>query len=103
MAPALSIACGEYKMPDDKRMSANSLIVLECLIVLTAFGILSFFQEPKYGMGVGLIIAALIGLLNNAAGVKSGSKMPEQAGEPKPGQTSQVETRIQTDVPPTTP
>ena len=32
-------------------------------------------------MGVGLIIGAIIALLNNVTGVKSGGSMPEQAGE----------------------
>jgi hypothetical protein len=79
-------------MNDNGKMSANSAVVLECLIGVVAFGILSFFYEPKYAMGVGLVIGALIGVLNNASGVKSGSTLPEQVGAPKPGQTSETDT-----------
>ncbi len=46
-------------------------------------------------MGVGLIIGAIIALLNNVTGVKSGGSMPEQAGEPRPGQTSKTDTHTQ--------
>ena len=91
-------------MNDNGKMSGASWIVLECLIALVVFGAFSFFVKPAYEFGVGLIIGALISTLNNAAGVKSGSSMPEQPGDPKPGQTSQSETntKIETAPPPPT-
>ena len=90
-------------------MSGNSYVVVECLLALAIFGALSFFFKPAYEFGVGLIIGAIIATLNNAAGVKSGAlagKMPEQAGDPKTGQTvsKQTDTRsVVNSDPPTDP
>ena len=78
-------------MNGNGKMSANSWIIVESLAALVAFGVLAFFYEPKYAFGVGVIVSALISVLNNATGSKSGAKMPEQAGEPKPGQASVTE------------
>ena len=64
-------------------MSANSWVVLECLIVLALLGAASFFVRPAYELGVGIIIGAVVALLNSASGQKAGASMPEQASETK--------------------
>ena len=63
------------------KMNSNQWIALECLVALAAIGIASFFWEPKYGAGLGMIIAAVIAALNHALGVQSGQSMPEQASD----------------------
>jgi len=63
--------------------SANSWLAIECLLVLAVLGLASFFWEPKYPVGLMMIITALVSTLSNALGVKSGSKMPEQIGDAK--------------------
>jgi hypothetical protein len=87
---------------DNGKMSGNSWVILQCLAILTVFGVLSFFRMPEYGLGVGLIIGAVIAMLNNAAGVKSGGKLPEQVGSPQAGQDSQTQitSTVSTQSPP---
>jgi hypothetical protein len=81
------------------KMKGSSWVILECIIVLTVLGIASFFVKPHYELGVGMIIAAIIGVLNQIAGVKSGSSMPDQATDRKPGQTSELEIKTTAPVP----
>ena len=78
------------------KMNSNQWIALECLIVLAVLGVLSFFRKPEYEFGVGLIVGAIISGFNNSLGVQSGSRMPEQAGDAKPGQASKTESTIKT-------
>lgn len=75
---------------DNNQMKGSSWVILECLIILTAFGIASFFIEPKYGYGVLAVLTAVIAVLNQAIGAKSGSTMPQQASDPKQGQSTQT-------------
>jgi hypothetical protein len=80
-------------------MKSGSWVVLECLVLLLAFGIAGFFVKPAYELGVGIIIGAVINTLSNALGVKSGAlagKMPEQATDSRPGQTTKTQTEIST-------
>ena len=79
-------------------MGASSWIVLECLVVLFVLGLASFFCEPKYALGVGMVLTAVISLLNNTIGTKAGAKMPEQPGDPKAGQSST--STVTTEAPP---
>ena len=73
-------------------MSSDSWIALECLIVLAGIGAASFFWTPKYPEAVGIVLTAVVGVLQAARGAKAGAKMPEQAGGPQPGQASQTKT-----------
>ena len=77
-------------------MSSNSWIALESLVALAALGLASFFWTPKYPEAVGIVLAALVGTLNSALGAKSGAKMPEQAGDARPGQSSPTKAVIET-------
>ena len=47
------------------RMNSNQWIALECLIVLAIIGMASFFWEPKYGVGLGMIISAIVAALGS--------------------------------------
>jgi hypothetical protein len=80
-------------------VKSSSWVILECLVVLAILGVLSFFTEPKYGIGVGMVLTAIIAVLNNTVGTVSGGKMPEQAGDAKPGQSSTVTTESTVSVP----
>ena len=67
-----------------KEMKSDSWVVIECLSLLGIGLGLSFLWEPRYPFGVGMILGALIATLNQKTGVKAGSTMPQQAGDPKP-------------------
>jgi hypothetical protein len=77
-------------------MKSNSWIILELLIGLLGLSVLSFFVSPSYEKGVWAIMGALIMAFGNAMGTKSGSSMPQQVTDAKPGQSSQVQSTIET-------
>ena len=78
-------------------MSANSALSLEVLIGIVIFGVAAVIWVPQMAPTViTIILTALVSVLNNLTGVKSGSTMPEQAGGPQPGQASQTETTSKT-------
>lgn len=77
------------------KMNSNQWIALECLVGLIVIGLAAFFWKPQYEFGAGAVITALVSALNNSLGVQSGSKMPEQAGDPKPGQSSQTKSTVE--------
>ena len=83
-------------MTDNGKMSGGSWFSLECLIGLVIFGVLLTFRTPAFPAAVYAIIGALIQAMGNSQGVKSGGKMPEQAGDAKPGQQSQTKSVIET-------
>lgn len=84
-------------------MKSDSWIVVECLVILALMGLASFFIEPRYAFGVGVVMTAVVSVLNNVLGTKSGGKMPEQSTDARPGQSSTVDSKISTvpDPPPT--
>ena len=68
-------------------MSANSALSLEVLVAIVIFGVASFIWAPANPTAITIILTALIGILQSLTGIKAGSKMPEQAGGPQPGQS----------------
>lgn len=74
-------------------MTSNSWIAIECLAILALMGFASFFFEPKYSFGVGVVLTAVVSILNNALGAKTGGKMPEQSTDARPGQSSQSDVK----------
>ena len=79
------------------KMSGNSALTLEVLIALVIFGIAAIIWIPQMASTViTIVVTALVGVLNNLTGTKAGSKMPEQAGGPQPGQSSQTKTTSET-------
>jgi hypothetical protein len=75
-------------------MKSESWIVIECLTILALMGGASFFFEPKYSFGVGVVLTAVVSILNNALGAKTGGTMPQQTTDAKPGQSSQADTHV---------
>ena len=78
------------------QMSGNSWLTLQVLIAIVIFGLASFLWVPKNPTVITIIITALVGIIQNLTGVKAGGKMPEQAGDAKPGQSSQTTVATQT-------
>ena len=72
---------------------ASSWIVTACLIILAVVGICSFFHAPKNAAIVFSVLTAITSVLNHVLGVRAGGEMPQQAGDAKPGQSS--ETKIE--------
>ena len=72
--------------------SKSSWVAIVCLAGLTVLGVLSFFFEPKYAVGLMMIITAIATTMANSLGVKSGAAMPQQAGDAKPGESTQSKT-----------
>jgi type II secretory pathway pseudopilin PulG len=89
-------------MNDNGKMSGNSYLTLEVLVALVIVGIVAIICVPQLAPTVTtIVLTALVGMLNNLTGVKSGGKMPEQAGDAKPGQSSQTTVATQTPAEPT--
>lgn len=85
-------------------MKSQSWVILEIGAALVFLATLSFFMTPAYEKGVWTIVGALVLAFGNALGVKSGSTMPQQTTDAKPGQTATSETAIKTTPdPPLTP
>ena len=56
--------------------------------------VLAFIVKPVYEAGASHIIDGLLGALTIAMGYKFGKSMPQQAGDPKSGQTSESTTTV---------
>lgn len=78
---------------------ASSWIVTACLIILAAMGVSAFFWQPKDIGIVSTVLMAVGGVLNQVLGVKAGGSMPQQAGDAKPGQSSQTDTTTRVTAP----
>ncbi len=77
-------------------MKSNSWVVVEIGGALVFLCTMSFIFTPAYEKGVWLIVGALVLAFGNALGVKSGSSIPQQAGDVKPGQATESETTTKT-------
>jgi len=77
-------------------MQSESWIIVELLILLAIFGGLAFFRIPAYEKGAWMVMGAIWTALSTILGYKFGKNMPQQAADPKPGQTTQS-TVTQTD------
>ena len=75
----------------ENKMKSSSWVIVELGVALVFLATLSFFYSPAYEKGVWLIMGALVLAFGNALGVKSGSSMPQQTTDAKPGQTSQAD------------
>ena len=83
-------------------MKSSSVVIIVCLAILAVLGGASFFFDPKYGYGVLAVLTTISAVLTHQLGSVSGGKLPEQLGEPKPGQTTETDTHIES-VPPAEP
>ena len=80
-------------------MTSDSWLIIEALGGLFILGLLSFVWSPSYEKGAWFVITAFWGVLNLILGAKYSRKMPEQAGDAKPGQSSTSETTTTTTAP----
>lgn len=62
-------------------MKSESLIIIELLVLLALFGVLSFYQVPVYEKGAWLTISMFASLASLVLGYKFGRSMPQQAGD----------------------
>jgi hypothetical protein len=76
-------------------MKSESWIIVELGVVLAAFGILAFWKAPAYEKAAWYVIGVFSNGLSLVLGYKFGKGMPEQAGEPKPGQTATTDTHTE--------
>jgi len=77
-------------------MKSESWIVAELGAALLFLGLLSFFFVPAYEKGSSLVMDCFKVGFGLVLGYKFGKGMPEQAGDAKPGQTSQTKSVIET-------
>jgi hypothetical protein len=84
-------------------MKSSSWVIIACMIILALLGGASFFLDPKYGYGVLAVLTTISAVLTHQLGSVSGSTLPEQLGEPKPGQTATTDTHTESAVPPNPP
>ena len=77
-------------------MKSESWIIAELGAALLLLAGLSFFLTPSYEKGAWFIMGAFVAGFNLVLGYKFGKGMPEQAGDAKPGQTSQTKSVIET-------
>jgi hypothetical protein len=77
-------------------MKGDSWLILELVVILAAFGLVSFWYTPVYGAGVTFVTAIFADALKVLLGYRFGRSMPQQAGQPVAGQTSQSTTTIET-------
>jgi sugar phosphate permease len=81
-------------------MKSESWLIVELGAALLAMALLSFFFVPAYEKGAWYVIGVFATALGTVIGYKFGKGMPEQAGEPKPGQTSKTDTHTESAPPP---
>jgi hypothetical protein len=86
-------------------MKSESYIIVELGAALLILSFLSFFFIPAYEKGAWFAIGVFSNGFSLVLGYKFGKGMPEQAGDAKPGQTSQSETttKVSTQAPPEAP
>jgi len=81
-------------------MKSENWIIVEALAFLWSVTVLGFFRVPAYDKGVWFIVGVVAGVLTTVIGYKFGRSMPAQAGDQKPGQTSETKTTTETAPPP---
>ena len=82
-------------------MKSESWLIIQLGAALLLLGLLSFFVVPSYEKGAWFVMGAIYGAFNAVIGYKFGRSMPQQASDPKIGQTS--ESNIKTSAEPLPP
>lgn len=72
-------------------MKSESWIIIELLAAVLILTALGYFFIPAYGPGVTFGMQAIVAAFNMVIGYKFGRSMPEQSGDPKPGQDTKTE------------
>ena len=82
------------------KMSGDSLLIVELGLALLLMGAFSVFFSPAYAKAFDRITEVIAFAFTSAVVYKWGRSMPQQAGDPKPGQTSESTTSTTSAVPP---
>ena len=69
-------------------MKSENWIIIGLGAVLLVLAVLSFFMIPKYEKGAWFTVNVFSSALSTVIGYKFGRSMPQQASDPKSGQTS---------------
>ena len=77
-------------------MKSESYIILELGAALMLLAVLSFVRIPAYEKGFWFALGVFSNGFSLVLGYKFGKGMPEQAGDAKPGQSSQTTVATQT-------
>jgi hypothetical protein len=77
-------------------MKGDTLLAIELILLLSAFGIISYWRIPIYEPAVKMVTDLLGDALILVLGYKFGRSMPMQAGDAVPGQSSQSTTTTET-------
>ena len=87
-------------------MKPEYWLVIFLFLAWTSLGVLSFFRGPTYASGVETTMEVLKYALVSLMSFLFGRTLPEQVGDPKPGQTTTKQTQTSSSVtsdPPTDP
>ena len=71
-------------------------LVMYLLGILATLGAMSFFVAPVYATGVELVMDVLKYALVSIISFLFGRSLPEQVGDPKPGQTGATTSKTET-------
>ena len=83
----------------NEKMSGDSWLVVELGVALLSLAILSFFFVPAYPKAMDRVTDVVAIAFTAVISYKFGRSMPQQAGDPKPGQSSQSSVATKTDMP----
>ena len=77
-------------------MKPEYWLVMYLLGILAALGVTSFFVAPVYATGVQLVMDVLKYALVSIISFLFGRSLPEQIGDPKPGQSGETTSKTET-------
>ena len=77
-------------------MKPEYWLVMYLLAILATLGGMSFFVSPVYGAGVQLVMDVLKYALVSIISFLFGRSLPEQIGDPKPGQSGETTSKTET-------
>ena len=83
----------------NEKMSGDSWLVVELGMALLLLAILSFFFIPAYAKAMDRVTDVIAIAFTAVISYKFGRSMPQQAGDPKPGQSSQSSVTTKADTP----
>jgi hypothetical protein len=87
----------------NEKMSGDSWLVVELGAALLFLAALSFFVVPAYSKAADRVTEVIAIAFTSVISYKFGRSMPQQAGDPKPGQSSQTSVITKADPPPAPP
>ena len=83
----------------NEKMSGDSWLVVELGAALLFLATLSFFFVPAYAKAMDRVTEVVAIAFTSVISYKFGRSMPQQAGDPKPGQSSQSSVTTKADTP----